>query len=70
LKLRLYEPFTLIIVGIGLLALIAGVADYYYERKGKDLFTDDSPVEELAESILEDATGVEFIDITPDSPEK
>lgn len=68
--MKLYEPFTLILVGVGLLALIAGVADYYYEKQGKDLFPDDNFVEESVETILEDATGIDHLDITPDSPEQ
>ena len=56
---------TIITIGIVGIALIIGIGYKFINKKAPD----DNPVEELAEALIKERTGID-IDLTPDSPEK
>ena len=61
--MKLYEPFSLILIGVLFCVAIAGVATYTLGGLDEDNF-----IEELAEDVIKAATGLE-IDLSPFSPE-
>lgn len=59
------------LIALGVTAIILGgcvpLYDYIYEKTGIEI-PEDNPVEEIAEDVLCDKTGI-CQDFTPDSPE-
>lgn len=61
--MKLYEPFSLIFVGIIVAALVVGIASYTIGG-----MKEDNAIEEISEDVIKQRTGID-VDLSPNTPE-
>jgi L-cystine uptake protein TcyP (sodium:dicarboxylate symporter family) len=61
--MKLYEPFTAIVIGVVIFSALLGIATYKWGDMKQD-----NIIEELAEDVIESQTGIE-LDLSPDTME-